>query len=600
MNASRESHAKQKATAKERKAAKPNADSIARAKKLWEKLRIKSHVPLGERKELVAELYDIITGHVKEFVFKHDTVRVIETALKYAEPSQKKMIAAELKGEYKPLSQSKYGKFLVGKLLSYGDKETRDMVVPEFYGSVKHLIKHPEASWILDDVYRGAATPLQKAKLLREWYGAEYAIQNNTDSQDSTADLQVILAETPEKRKPMMHSLHELINLLIQKKTTAFTMLHDAMLQYYLNIQPASEEGTNFLELLKGDEENDLLKNLAFTKSGARLVCLALAHSTAKDRKLILRAYKNTISMMSYDTHAHQILLTAYDVIDDTVLTSKLIFPELLSQSADTATQQSNLLSQITNYIARIPLLYLSANNPKAYLPAADLDLLAEIHSIRTTTSKKDPLVRRQELLAQLIPPLITLIANCTEDLVSSSYGCQFITETILSAPSSCSAKRQEALQALATLVRRSESVDEVNDGGKVKTLLAQPFASRMLKNLVQGGRFDSNTKKVVLMEPKLGFAELTYEAVGDKMLQWAAGEHSFVVVALLETEDFEGREKLKKLLEKERRTLEKAAESGGGKDGTAKKSKKGGGTRKATEKEKGNAGARLLLDRLD
>ncbi|KAL8872196.1 MAG: hypothetical protein Q9174_002128 [Haloplaca sp. 1 TL-2023] len=53
---SKENHAKQKVLAQERKASKPNADSIARSKKLWERLRRKSHVPLEERKKLVAEL----------------------------------------------------------------------------------------------------------------------------------------------------------------------------------------------------------------------------------------------------------------------------------------------------------------------------------------------------------------------------------------------------------------------------------------------------------------------------------------------------------------------------------------------------------------
>ncbi|KAG9821763.1 hypothetical protein KCV05_g17198, partial [Aureobasidium melanogenum] len=53
---SAEAHAAQRALAKERKAAKPNADIIGRSKKIWERLRRKSHVPNDERKALVAEL----------------------------------------------------------------------------------------------------------------------------------------------------------------------------------------------------------------------------------------------------------------------------------------------------------------------------------------------------------------------------------------------------------------------------------------------------------------------------------------------------------------------------------------------------------------
>ncbi len=54
---SRESHAKQKQLALERKASKPLADDLARTKKLWETLRRKSHVPKADRQKLVDELF---------------------------------------------------------------------------------------------------------------------------------------------------------------------------------------------------------------------------------------------------------------------------------------------------------------------------------------------------------------------------------------------------------------------------------------------------------------------------------------------------------------------------------------------------------------
>lgn len=156
------------------------------------------------------------------------------------------------------------------------------MIISEFYGHVRRLIRHPEASWILDDIYRGVATPQQKANLLREWYGPEYALFTTARDSQTTERLSEILKASPEKRAPIMRHLLELINQLVQKKTTGFTMLHDAMLEYFLNIKSGSEEKNDFIELLGTDEEGDLLKNLAFTKSGSKVVCLALAHGTAK------------------------------------------------------------------------------------------------------------------------------------------------------------------------------------------------------------------------------------------------------------------------------------------------------------------------------
>ena len=585
---SKEAHAKQKVEKQERKAAKPNADSIARSKKLWERLRRKSHVPKDERKVLVAELFDIITGRVKDFVFKHDSVRVIQTALKYANSDQRKMIARELKGEYKTLAESKYAKFLIGKMLVHGDEETRDMVVPEFYGHVRRMIKHPEASWILDDIYRGIATSSQKATLLREWYGAEFALFKSSGTGAPSAELKKLLEDHPEKRTPIMRFLHDLVNLLVQKKTTGFTMLHDAMLQQFLNLAPGSEEATEFVELLKGDEEGDLLKNLAFTKSGARLVCLALAYGNAKDRKQILKTYKETMKTLAFDAYGHQVLLAVYDVIDDTVLISKSVISELVGKEPLSESHKQDLLQAINNLNARVTLLYPFCGKVKAILPNEDLKLLDEIQRIRSTTSKKDPELRRKELVTSLSPALLSLISSEAKALVSTSFGCQFVSEVLLGAPKG----RDPAMNAVAALAKGDD---------ETKALLNSPAAGRMLKNLVLGGRFNPTTKEIDLADPALGFHDIFYNAIKDEVLDWATGANSFVVIGLLEAPGFPYVEELKVKLSKGRQKLVEAARSSGENDDKVKsKRSKGSKSQEEAVVKTGNKGAQLLLEKID
>ena len=589
-SSSKEAHAKQKITAQERKAAKPNAGSIARSKKIWERLRRKSHVPLAERKDLVAELFEIISGHVKDFVFKHDSVRVVQTALKYANIDQRKMIARELKGEYRGLAGSRYAKFLIGKILVHGDEETRDMVVPELYGHVRHMIKHPEASWILDDIYRGIATPTQKADLLREWYGAEFAIFKIAGEASPSADLKQLLENHPEKRTPIMRSLHDLINALVQKKTTGFTILHDAILEYFLNVQPGSEEATELIELLQGDEGGDLLKNLAFTKSGARVVCLALAYGSAKDRKLILKTYKNIIQTLAYDAYGHQLLLTIYDVIDDTVLISKSIFPELVGKDPLSDDQNQTLLSSVTNLNARIALLYPFSGALKAMLPDDDLAIINETHRIRAKTSKKDPEVRRKELVKSLSPSLLSFIAANAETLVQTTFGCQFITEVLLSA----SGEREPALKAVAALVHGS---------AETRAFLNSPAAGRMLKRLVLGGRFNPQTKAIDLADPPLGFHDMLYATIREDIVGWATGNNSFVVLGLMEATGFSEYSSLTKALQKHKALLDKAANEpkprpAQGESSSAKSGSKS--QKKSKPATAGNRGTQLLLSKLN
>lgn len=543
-------------------------------------------MPLAERKELVAELFDIISGRVKDFVFKHDSVRVIQTALKYANIDQRKIIARELKGEYRGLAESRYAKFLIGKLLVHGDEEIRDIVVPELFGHVRQMIKHPEASWILDDIYRGIATPTQKANLLREWYGAEFAIFKMGVDASSSAELKDLLEKNPEKKTPIMRFLQDLINALVQKKTTGFTMLHDAMLEYFLNIQAGSEEATEFLELLKGDEEGDLLKNLAFTKAGARVVCLALAYGSSKDRRIILKTYKNIIQTLAYDAHGHKVLLAVYDVIDDTVLTTKSVFPELIGKEPLSEDQKQTLLTSAVNLNARIALLYPFSGSSTAILSQEDFKILKEIHQIRTHSSKKNPEIRRKELVASLSPPLISIIATSAESLVQTSFGCQFITEVLLGA----TGDRQLALNAVASLVHGS---------AETRALLNSPAAGRMLKTLVLGGHFNSKTKAVELTDPPLGFHDILYDSIKDEILDWATGSNSFVVLGLVEAVGFSNVESLKKTLRTQRDLLLKAVkEPKAPQDSTSPKS--ASSERKKSNPVSGNRGTELLLSKLD
>lgn len=546
----------------ERKAAKPNADFIARTKKIWERLRIKSAVPKEERTALVEELFSIISGRVKEFVFKHDSVRVIQCALKYGTPEQKKTIAQELRGNYRELAESKYAKFLIAKMVTGNtDGTIRDMVVPEFYGHVKRLMRHPEASWIVDDIYRGLATKQQKARLLREWYGAEFVLDTvgkakskariqSEKEEDVTSELSEILKQSPEKRGPIMQHLKEMTNQLVQKKTTGFTMLHDALLQYFLNTKPDTTEASEFLDMLKDDEEGDLFKNLAFTKSGARLVCLALAYGNSKDRRTILKFFKTHIKLLSGDEHGHTVLLTAYEVIDDTVMTGKAIFPELLSKDMSQEEREQELAGQTTHLTARIPLLYLlSPEPPKWLLSEEDSSILKEIKEIRATTSKKESETRRIELLKQISQPLLDLIAARASILIETSFGCQFLTEALLGAIGN----KQPALEALAQVASSTSP--------ETQLLLSTSHTGRMFKTLVQGGRFDQSTKSIIPVDPPLKFHDLLYQNLTsvseDTVVQWATGSNAFTILAMLESPDFTYKAELEILLKNNKGKLE-------------------------------------------
>ncbi|KAB8527819.1 hypothetical protein FH972_025470 [Carpinus fangiana] len=562
---SKEAHAAQRALAKERKLQKPNADSIQEAKKLWEKLRIKSKVPKEERQKMVADLFEIVTGRVQDFVFKHDSVRTVQCAVRYGSKEQQKQIAMELKGSYKDLAQSRYAKFLVGKLLSECDEDVQKMVVSEFRGSIRRLINHPEASWILDDTYRGVCTKAQKADLLCEWYGPEFAVFKDSRSDgDAPADLKSILDTNPEKRKPIMDHLHGMIDQLVQKKMTGFTMLHDAMLQYSLALGgPSESESANeFYQMLKPDADDeggdDLLKNLAFTRSGARVVCRALAYSNAKDRKLLLRVFKDHIETMAYDPNAVCVLLATYECVDDTVMTSKLIFPDLLgTKIPSTEDRYTAVVNHMHDPAARMALLY-PLLGFKLKVPEEKVDthmhaLVAEVQQLRATTSKKDAEVRRAELAKALTADgtLFDTIEDRADYLVKSTPGCIFITQLLMAAEGD----KSRAMAAVAQLAAGSPA--EAEHASK-----HQP-TGKLLKTLVSGKRYDPVTKTAVVVEPRLGFADVLYPVIAEYVVEWACSGSSFVVLNMAEDEVLGERKVMLKTLKKGKKDIEKAAKTG-------------------------------------
>ncbi len=481
------------------------------------------------------------------------------------------------------------------------DPEIRDLIIQEFYGHVKRMINHPEAAWIVDDIYRQVATPEQKNRLLREWYGAEFSIKGLEIKGTDSAELSTILKESPEKRKPIMDYLENQINALIQKKLTGFTMLHDAMLQYFLVTEPGTEQANDFLEHLKPDptlkegeeaDNVDLLKNLAFTKSGSRLMSLCFAYGTAKDRKLFLRPYKDTIELMAYDVHAHHVLLAALAVTDDTKLSSKSIFSELLPNN-DTLPEK--VLNLVNDARARTVLLYPFAADAKWLLDDNTRERLTELYAIRQTTSKKDPNTRLQEISKTIEPQLLSAIAARAADFASFTFGLQFMGEILVGAPEVEPKKRREALTEVARL---SKSILDSSLPASASESKATSHGKNMLKTLVQGGKFNPATKKVVPVQPALGFADLFWNEIKDTVIEWATGQGSFVIVALTETEDFDKKDEVLKALRKKKKEIEAAAGPAKEKvaDSKGKKQKKG---ETPPPNKSGNAGARLLVEKL-
>ncbi|KAG0016803.1 hypothetical protein BGZ82_000941, partial [Podila clonocystis] len=398
----KEQNAQKKALRDERRSHKPNAELIYPAKKLWEKLRLKE-LPKAERQAVMKDMMDLITGKVQDIIFKHDMSRIIQSCLKHGNEAQRNIIAGELVGHYLTLSKSMYGRFIVVKILHYCQK-FREAIIKEFYGKVRQLIKHKEASEIIEDAYSTYANSAQRAALIQEFYGPEFRLFKIEDKKT----LSEILEQNPAKKDNIMKHLLDTLTGCMEKGTVGFSIVHRGLLEYF---EHADAKGIQAMLDVMKEQAVEILH----TKEGAQVAMFCLLYASPKDRKAMLKTMKPFVVKICKEEYGHMVMLRMFDVVDDTVLMSKAILTEIVKEMEDIAKDK----------FGRRVILYLLAGRSPKYISPQSIELLAKGDLVRANTSKKDAAVRSAELLGYISPALISLIASKARSLTSEPLACQ-------------------------------------------------------------------------------------------------------------------------------------------------------------------------------
>ncbi|KIY96753.1 hypothetical protein MNEG_11206 [Monoraphidium neglectum] len=99
-----------------------NFATIQEAVQLWEKLRPKS-TSQADKEQLVEQIVGMFRGKVLELANQHTASRVIQFCLKEGAPDARAAIAKEVRAHAFELARSKYGHYLVTKLINVAPKE---------------------------------------------------------------------------------------------------------------------------------------------------------------------------------------------------------------------------------------------------------------------------------------------------------------------------------------------------------------------------------------------------------------------------------------------------------------------------------------------
>ncbi|KAI9311049.1 armadillo-type protein [Dichotomocladium elegans] len=518
------SHQQQKALKNERKGQDPTYDMITKAKKIWETLR-RGDISREETKNMMEKIMAVITGHVKDIIFKHDASRMIQTCLKKGNSQQRNQIASELVGHFQELSKSMYGKFIVTKTLEYCPKQ-RDQILSEFRTHVRKLIRHKDASTVVEAFYSQFSTAAQRNELLAEFYGPEMTLFNRGGGAKT---LEGLLELLPEKREAVLKFMSETLMGCMDKGTVVHSIVHKALLQYLTLADQKGRE--NIMGHLR-----DSLQEILHTREGSKVAMICLSYATPKDRKAIIKNFKPFLVKIARDEYGYLVLIRLLDVMDDTVLVNKAVVAELCKNAAEL----------FADKFARRVFLYILVGRNTKYLSPDTVRQLTEGDAIRQ--SKKDPKIRADEILKEASPLLIETVAKKAPVLMREKLSSQVVQEIMLHALGDKSA----AISAILNLV--DEDIEKENH------IMQDRFGNRIIKAMVKADSAEEANDKAT--EP-LEFAPMLLEHIKPHVPFYATNFGSFVIVSLVEEPSTS--KATKKLLKSHKKEIEEVADTNAG-----------------------------------
>ncbi|EFA09038.1 protein penguin [Tribolium castaneum] len=420
---------------------KPGFDIIVEAKKMGEKLRCKT-LKGGEEERviLINKLHSLLKGkgHYAKFVLAHDTSRIVQWLLKYSSDIVKQQISQELIPVTVDMLQSKYGIFCAKRLLKYGNQATRASMINQMYGHAVKLSSHALSAPVFEYAYSTWASNQQKQHLTQEFFGDMYKKSKDNEIKH----LRDVFAQSPDLKTAVLGATKANLGRILDKN-----LLDSGLVQTVLN---------QFLCECGDEDRTELISQLiphivviSNSKDGSRAAMQCIWHGTNKDRKLAMKTIKEHVIELSKHEHGHCVIITLLDTADDTVLLHKIIIGEILKGARDLA----------VNEWGRKVLLWLVApGDPTCFHPV----FVKELQEGRQkSNSKKDPQIRRKEILEYSIETLLGLIGEEPEFWLGNS---SLAYEMLAIVKSGRGEGLKKALESLVQIIVNPDWTIKAND----------------------------------------------------------------------------------------------------------------------------------------
>ncbi|CAF2101008.1 hypothetical protein HID58_019359 [Brassica napus] len=531
---------------------------------LWEKMR-RRDIGKEDRLKLISEAIQKMKGKMHEIAGSHVSSRVLQTCLKYCSQDEKDVVFKELHPHFLSLASNTYAVHVLQKMLDGASKQQLSACISSLRGHVASLLRHMVGSVVVDHAYH-LGNAAQKQELLGELYSTELQLFKDLNSTSEKRVVDIIAKLGLQKGSVIRH-MTAIVQPILEKGIVDHNITHKLLIEY---MTVADKTSAAFvIQQLSGP----LLIRMVHTRDGSRLAMLCVKHGSAKERKKLIKAMKTEkdshVGSIASDQYGSMVLACIFSIVDDTKLVTKIIVREL----------EANLKDLVMGKNGRRPLLQLLHPNSSRYFSRDDLaslelsvpslclmdksetkdsdgkesaeeekdeqeDTVTEESGLEENVtiagSKKDPLLRRQELLVKsgLAERLIDVCVENAEEFLKSNFAKEVMYEVAVGGCDgillpTLSENLRELYQAIASVAAEPKPEESEKSS---QHILEDFHSSRTIRRLV----LDSPTFASILFK----------KALSGKCRSWAQGHCSRILSAFLETQDVQVREMAKEELQ--------------------------------------------------
>jgi len=434
-------------------------DIGVQAKKVWEEVR-REDCPEEKKNKLTRELHALVKGNIKKMIYAHDTVRVVECLVALGDESIRNSLFEEMKEDVIEMCKSKYAHFFVMKMLKYGKKEQKLIIVKEMEGKIAKLMKNKIAATVVETIYTDIANGPQRVCLLQEFLDNQFRIYKEPELRT----VKEIIAKYPDRKKDCLRYLHDNVEVLIRKGCYNHSLVHNVLYNYFQTCEDPKQRA-EIIEQLK-----DSLIHMVHTREGAYTALHCLWNSNPKERKTTIKTFKTFMVKTAKEEYGHMVLLGMFDCVDDTKFVGQTVISELVKDL-------DSLFSD--KYGVRV-LKYLFGRRDTTYFNKQFTEILEKGDG--NEHSKKDTDIRHKELVAIAAPHVIKNIMEKFPDnlmLPSTSILLQCIFKYSPDSP-----ELQECFTKMAKLLSRPFS-----KGDEAPNMVENQASSMLFKKLIMQDR---------------------------------------------------------------------------------------------------------------